>query len=239
MYRSLDPARIVETSEVLRRRITERFPASGLGRVAGELGRVSAEAASLSGWLARPFLPLRLLAWAGVAGIAAVVAVALARLGAGTVAYTSLAELAQGLEAVINEIVFIALAIFFLLTLENRFKRRRALGALHVLRALAHIVDMHQLTKDPERTVVAGPDTPSSPGRSLSPFELTRYLDYCSELLALVSKIAALYVQRFPDPVTLSAVNDVEDLASGLSRKIWQKLMILDRIVSATPAPGR
>jgi len=34
-------------------------------------------------------------------------------------------------------------------------------------------------------------------------FELTRYLDYCSEMLALISKIAAIYVQRSHDPVTL------------------------------------
>ena len=59
-------------------------------------------------------------------------------------------------------------------------------------------------------------------------FELGRYLDYCSELLSLVSKIAALYVQRFDDEVVLGAVNEVETLTNGLSRKIWQKIMILD-----------
>jgi len=64
---------------------------------------------------------------------------------------------------------------------------------------------------------------------------LIRYLDYCSDELALISKIAALYVQKFNDPVSMSAVNDVEDLTSGLSRKIWQKIMIFDRIL----APAR
>jgi hypothetical protein len=59
-------------------------------------------------------------------------------------------------------------------------------------------------------------------------FELGRYLDYCTELLSLISKIAALYVQRFDDEVTLGAVNEVESLTSGLSKKIWQKIMILD-----------
>ena len=33
-----------------------------------------------------------------------------------------------------------------------------------------------------------GPDTPSSPLRRMTPFELTRYLDYCSEMLAIISK---------------------------------------------------
>ena len=71
----------------------------------------------------------------------------------------------------------------------------------------------------------------------MTPFELSRYLDYSSEMLSLLSKTAALYVQHFNDPVTLSAVNDVEELTTGLSRKIWQKIMILDRIMA--PVAGR
>ena len=88
---------------------------------------------------------------------------------------------------------------------------------------------MHQLTKDPERAGRRGPDTASSPTRNMSPFELGRYLDYCSELLSTISKVAALYAQAFPDSVILSATDQVETLASGLSRKIWQKLVLLNR----------
>lgn len=69
---------------------------------------------------------------------------------------------------------------------------------------------------------------PSSPKRNLSAPELTRYLDYCSEMLSLIGKLAAMYVQKFDDPVALDAVNDVEELTTGLSRKIWQKIMILN-----------
>ena len=89
---------------------------------------------------------------------------------------------------------------------------------------------MHQLTKDPER-LSSGMNTPSSPQRRMTPFELARYLDYCSEMLAVTSKIAALYVQDFNDPVTLAAVDEVQDLTGGLSQKIWQKIMIFDRPV--------
>ncbi|NIO43804.1 MAG: hypothetical protein GTO41_28795 [Burkholderiales bacterium] len=46
-------------------------------------------------------------------------------------------------------------------------------------------------------------------------------------MLSLIGKLAALYVQRFDDPVALASVNEVESLATGLSRKIWQKIMIL------------
>ena len=61
---------------------------------------------------------------------------------------------------------------------------------------------------------------------------MSRYLDNCSDLLALISKISALYVQNFDDPVTLAAVNEIENLTNGLSRKIWQKIMIFDRILA-------
>jgi hypothetical protein len=64
----------------------------------------------------------------------------------------------------------------------------------------------------------------------MTPFELNRYLDYCSDALALISKIAALYAQSFQDPVLLDAVDDVEDLTAGFSRKIWQKITILENL---------
>jgi hypothetical protein len=89
---------------------------------------------------------------------------------------------------------------------------------------------MHQLTKDPEQRLTRPPPTAASPVRTMTRVELGRYLDYCSEMLSVTSKIAALFVERFDDPVTLAAVNEIESLTAGLSRKIWQKIsMLLDR----------
>ena len=42
-----------------------------------------------------------------------------------------------------------------------------------------------------------------SPGTNR--FELSRYLDYCSEMLSLTAKLAALYAQNLPDPVIIEA----------------------------------
>jgi hypothetical protein len=240
MYRSLDATKIVETAQMLRQRIDERFPNSGLSRVADELHLVAREAGTISGWLARPHWPIRVAVGLGILGIVVIFTLALfstlAALEADP-AYSSLADLLQGLDAAINEVVVIGLAIFFLFSVETRFKRARALKAMHALRSLAHIIDMHQLTKDPERTTGrGGADTQSSPKRTLTPFELTRYLDYCTEALAVISKLAALYVQHFHDPVTLSSVNELEELTNGLSRKIWQKIMILDRVIASDTA---
>jgi hypothetical protein len=67
-------------------------------------------------------------------------------------------------------------------------------------------------------------------------FELSRYLDYCSEALSLTGKVAALYVQRFDDAVALDAVNEVEQLTTGLSRKIWQKLTVLYAMPPVEPS---
>ncbi len=143
-------------------------------------------------------------------------------------------EFIQVLEAGINDVVLIAAGIFFLITLENRLKRKRALDALHELRSIAHIIDMHQLTKDPEYAFGRGTTTASSPQRKLAPAELARYLDYCSEMLSLTGKIAALYAQTFDDSVAMTAVNEIEDLTTGLSRKIWQKLMVLYQMMAVT-----
>jgi hypothetical protein len=91
------------------------------------------------------------------------------------------------------------------------------------------------LTKDPEQ-IVAGPRTASSPERGMTPFELTRYLDYSTELLAIISKVAALYVQELADPVTIDAASAVQELAVNLSTTIWQKIVILDRVLSPDAA---
>jgi len=91
--------------------------------------------------------------------------------------------------------------VLFLANVETHIRRRRTLSAIHELRSIAHIVDMHQLTKDPDQVLAEGAATASSPHRPMTRFELSRYLDYCAELLSLTSKVAALYVQDFQDPV--------------------------------------
>jgi hypothetical protein len=70
----------------------------------------------------------------------------------------------------------------------------------------------------------------------MSPFELGRYLDYCSELLSLVSKTGASYVQQFPDPQAIEAVDGLTTLTTDLSRNIWQKIMILEATVAGADA---
>ena len=236
MYRELDSQRILATTRALSQRVSERFPDSGLSRVAGELLATAEESELRLQRLRRPHWPIRVGVVVAMTALVTV-AVAAALTMPLTPGIDGVGELLQALEAGINDALFIGLAIFFLVSLEGRFKRRAALGALHELRSIAHIVDMHQLTKDPENLLSPQTATPSSPTRPMTRSELARYFDYCSELLSITSKLAALHAQYLNDPVVLGAVNDVESLAGQLSAKIWQKIMLLDTI--ALGAQGR
>ena len=236
-YRSLDPGQIVATAHTLQRRIGERFPDSGLSRVAAELAQAAEETSARIHDLRQPRWGLR----AGT-GLLVVVLVTVALLAVSAMRWpaslTDLGAFVQLLESAINDVVFLGIAIAFLVTIEGRLRRREALRALHELRSLVHIVDMHQLTKDPDHFLPDRATTASSPARTLTPAQLTRYLDYCSEMLSLVGKVAALYAQQLDDPVVLSAVTEVESLATGLSGKIWQKIVLLGTAVRAPVAPA-
>jgi hypothetical protein len=153
--------------------------------------------------------------------------------------HQELTQLLQTVDSALQTVVYVGIGLFFLFTLETRLKRRETLAALHGLRSVAHVIDMHQLTKDPE-IVVQAPviPTPSSPRRAMTAFELARYLDYCSELLACTSKLAALHAQYLNDTAVLSAVNEVETLVGHLSMKVWQKRMILDTAPATAAAPA-
>jgi hypothetical protein len=225
-FRRLDPKETIETVAQLVRRIGERFPGAGLVGVCEELLAIAKESEETAARIARPLPVLR-------AGVGLVVAAIIAGLGYSISMIDiepgslSPGDLVQAVEASLNALALIGAAIFFFVTIENRVKRARALTALHELRSMAHVIDMHQLTKDPAIPGVEAIDTPSSPHRTLSDFELARYLDYCSEMLSLLGKIAALYAQTSADREVTSAVNEVEVLTTGLSSKIWDKIQAI------------
>lgn len=236
----LDGVQILETIRKLERRIAERFPGSGLSRVSGRLEQLAGEADTEIARLRKPLWVARIGTVLGIAGILAIAAEALILGLSASAELGNLSEFLQASEAAVNLVVLLAIGVYSTVMLETRFKRRAALKALYRLRSVIHVVDMHQLTKDPEFVLSPeGRPTASSPERTLSRFELVRYLDYCSELLALSSKVAALYAGHLHDAVVLETVNDIESLAAGLSNKVWQKIMILHAARGAeAPAPA-
>jgi hypothetical protein len=226
-YRELDESQIALTLEELGDRIGERFPQSNLRRLCEQLIAVSREVSECVAYLRRPNWPLRIAAGVIIVGLVALL-VAVANFTLQAPARMSISDVVQTIEAGVNDVVFFGVAVFFILGIETRVKRRRALAMIHQLRSLAHIVDMHQLTKDPERLMSPQTPAPDHPRPTTGP-DLSKYLDFCSELLSLISKIGALFAQHFTDSVVLAAVNEIEELTTGLSGKIWQKITILER----------
>lgn len=229
-YSELNPELLLTTIATLERRIGERFPRSALNKVSTELRELATELVASTPTLGRPMWVLRLGVWLLIAGVVVSLAVGIRGLPVST-QVDGIAELLQGLESAVNVIILLVIGIAFLVSLETRLKRHRALTSLHRVRSMVHIVDMHQLTKDPEHVLTPSMATAASPTRELGRFELARYLDYCSELLSLSSKLAALHAQYLHDSVVLDAVNDLETLVASLSNKIWQKITILDLAV--------
>jgi hypothetical protein len=217
-YQTLNPDRIVETLERLKKRVEGRFPDSGLSRVCSELTLTARRSATRAAEISAHNWPLRI----------AVTAIILGGLWAlfSATKFLHLEDvetnvgILQTLEAAVNLLILFGGATWFLVGLDDRLKRQRALDQLHTLRSMAHVVDMHQLTKDPHTFETKG-------GVAMSAEALTRYLDYCAEMLALIAKLAALYAERMRDPVVIDAVTEIENLTTGLSRKIWQKISLI------------
>jgi hypothetical protein len=244
-FRALDALKVIETIAALERRIGERFPGAGLKAVCGELLMIARESSRRAQGIGRTNTALRALVLCFLLGSLWVLGWIASLIDFTRTSADNVYSVLQGIEAAANLAVLMGAAVFFLVRIEERVKRRRALSALHELRSIVHVIDMHQLTKDPSGSVSVGGSTPSSPARLLSRFELSRYLDYCSEMLSLTSKVAVLYAQSFPDTEVTEAVSDIERIAAGLSQKIWQKIMILQaagseasRAASPAPAPG-
>ena len=229
-YRSLNADRIEATLETLHQRIQERFPNRGLANLCGQLLEIAREDKRKLAWVAKPNIWLR----TGVGIAIALGAIGLLTFGFGLsvmkLQFTDeVSNVLQGVDAAVNTIALSGAASWFLLNLESRWRRRAVLADLHELRSIAHVVDMHQLTKDPTQLWKGYNSTASSQVHDMTEFELIRYLDYCTEMLSLTGKLAALYMQNLRDPIIIEAVTEIEELTTNLSRKIWQKIMILQQ----------
>ena len=245
MYRTLEPDKIIKTLLELEERIAARFPGSGLGKVCAELTQVTRESEDRIVKMAQPNVMLRI-------GIFSVLALGLMLLFylASIIEFKRDAEnvygVMQGIDSAFNIVLLMGAGMLFLASLEARWKRQKAMSHLHELRSIIHVIDMHQLPKDPSSTRPPTVATPvdGAPQRPITPFELTRYLDYCSEMLSLGSKVAALYAQSTKDPIVVDAASDLDQITTNLSSKIWQKITMAQSLapqpsVLPIPAPRR
>ena len=232
----LDSHKVTITLESLMKRIEDRFPHSGLYKLCSQLHDVARETEMTVDKISRPIWSIRLAAILLIIAFIVTLVVILAEhtMSSDTTFY----NLVQTMDAGGNLLILVGLAVVFLWSLEVKRRRKRVVEALNTLRDVAHIIDMKQLTKDPAGTAKVTVPTKNSPKRELCPFMLGRYLDYCSEMLALVSKLGYLYAAKFHDTESTRAVNELENLTTALSRKIWQKIMILNSETTNTIAHG-
>ncbi|MCW2797581.1 hypothetical protein [Nocardioides sp.] len=226
-----DPVR--QTVQLLHDRIAARFPKRGLRKVAADLltmiDSVETGPTANQGRIRMARLASRVLIVAILiaTGVALVLGFRDALHDNGKL--SSSLDWLPLIETTVNDIVFAGLAVFFLFSFPERIQRGRTLALLHQLRSMAHIIDMHQLTKDPEQLRETFVPTAVSEPLNMTRDEMERYLDYCSEMLSLVGKTAALCAEESRDAVVLDTVSTIESLTTGMSRKIWQKISVLPK----------
>jgi hypothetical protein len=215
----------------LERRIKARFGERGLTKAARDLGRlvalVETEAAQSHVRLRRTTMAARTASIIIVAATVGALGFSLRSVLSDGLART--ADWVPLVESVVNDLVFAAIAVVFLWAFPERLERRSLLRLLHRLRSLAHVIDMHQLSKDPEQVNPAYTPTAESVLHGLSADQLYHYLDYCSEMLSLTAKTSALCAENTTDSVVLETVSYIETLTTELSNKIWQKISLLPR----------
>ena len=229
-YSALEPEKIKSTAHELALRVAERFPNTGIAQISRALADLSEKHTDYAAKAASRNWPMQivsvLIVLAGVAAAGWGVWQVLQLFGMDAREIGSV----QGLDSVLNIMIVTGAAIWFVLNLETRQRQARVLARLH------------QLRKDP--TTYYREPTAHSPNRDLSESNLMAYLDYCAEMLAIIGKLAALYMQKMSDAVVIDAANDIEALAGGFSQKIWLKINVLQpladaerRAASARPTP--
>jgi hypothetical protein len=224
------------TVEQLERRIHARFGERGLTKAARDLRQLVDAVDRGTDQSHRRFLRTTLAA----RGISIAILVATVA----TLTFSLRSAIINGLdnssdwipliESVINDLVFSAIAVLFLWAFPERRERRTLLELLHRLRSLAHVIDMHQLSKDPEQVQPTYVRTAESVSHGLDADQLHHYLDYCSEMLSLTAKTAALCAEHSADEVVLDTISTLETLTTELSNKIWQKISLLPRADTVT-----
>lgn len=223
-FRTIDPDKLILTVSKLADRVEDEFPASGLSAVANEVVVVAEGTVARVEEIEKPRIFLRVMV-----GILVVAALAGPFLFSVLLTFSekvnNLGDFLEATDAGLHLLLILTGGVIFLVGLENRLKRNQALEALAEFRSLAHLVDLHQINKDPglDRMVPPEPDE-----RTVKSDEaLANYLDFSGDLLSIIGKLAAFYAQSLRDRVVLDAVNEIETLSSSLSNKLWLKILVL------------
>jgi hypothetical protein len=209
--------------------VEEQFPASGLAAVANEVAAVAEGTVARVAEIKRPRIGLRI-----AVGVMVLLVLSGPLLFSFVLSFseevTNLGDFLEATDAGLHMLLVLAGGIFFLVGMENRMRRNQALDAIAEFRSLAHLVDLHQINKDPGLDSLKPPEDDKRTVRSDE--ALASYLDFSGDLLSIVGKLAAYYAQNLSDRVVLDAVNEIETLTSSLSNKLWLKILVLREMMA-------
>lgn len=223
--------KIVASLAQLAQRIEERFPNSGLLQLTQEIQSevkgipdsfvVISQSPRAFGFF--KFLVIALVIGA-IAGMVSQIEM--------TQDFWTAGVFSQVLASLVQLAVYVGILILFVFTFEKKVKTKKALACMNAYREFAHLIDLHQLAKDPTTFLKNYQPSSASRKNDLGKFLMSRYLAYCNELLSFLGKATALYVHQFPFEPLMSAADQIEDLTTGLSIRIWQKnsVLIQDKI---------
>jgi len=232
-YRTLDPRKLIDTSSKVVRQIDETFPGSGLASVAHSFKTLAQESISRAVDLKKPIWRTRIISSLLILAVLVWTVIVPFTLNLNQ-EVSNWAEFMEGTDAALHLIVILGGGLFFIASWEIRKKRHAALDALSELRSLAHIIDMHQITKDPGlEHITPLPDGVEDTRTVRSDAQLALYLDFSSDMLSIVGKLASLYAENLHDRTVLDAVNEIESLTNGLCGKLWQKIMIINHLADS------
>src|SRR5688572_12813242 len=130
MYNELKLEYIIQTIRTLQQRIAERFPGSGLSKVAAELLRIAEETGPI---LTQKKKPHRLVQAAVVLAVVLLIAIPLGLLITARGARFEVmgwGGIFQVVESIIQDAIFLGFGVYFLITVESRLDRRVSIREL-------------------------------------------------------------------------------------------------------------
>jgi len=217
-YNTLVVDHVINTIGLMDRQIDIHFPNRNLSKVSSSIVEFAERHESDLEYIDRPNISIKIAIGSAMSLMSGLVMFWLYELFIHNDGSGMIFEL-QDLDAFINILIFGSAVTWFLLNWQAKSKRRFIIGRINELRSFGHVIDMHQLTKDPF----------FDDEMEMRDKDLIRYLDYCGDLLSCCSKLAATYLEHTDDEMVVQYVNEFESLTGQFNRKIWQKITILDR----------
>ena len=222
----LDPARIIETAENLAREVGERLPGSSLAGLAVELAQIAHATNERARQARRPIYAIRVVSLVAVSASLLALWYLVGHIHTRWV-FGTITEVFEAADAGFNLLILLAGALWFLITFENRIKRKKTLMFIEELREFLHVIDVTQLYYTP---VLYNPD----PGVARTSVSLDyTYFLFCTQMLAVIGNLAPLYTRGAADDSIMRAASEVELLANAITDKLLSKAETV-RLGSAT-----